>query len=238
MPAASTATPPADDFDGQGTSFGLIQWNFGQNTLGPLLRKMKAAHATSFAGCFGQNADYDTLKQALDDNKQADQLAWARGLIKDDKAAWRAAFRAIGAVDAFNRIQRTEAAAQYHPKVQKALASLRALHPDLLTTVALRSYAALFDLCVQQNSLDKALAAIKQRCADAPPATQRALLEIAVVERGKKASSEWVSDCVSRRMGILSGQAWESTEHDITKKRDNPQYSLITDNGDRPVTGL
>ena len=38
----------AGDFDGQGTSFGLIQWNFGQNTLGPLLKKMIAADATSF----------------------------------------------------------------------------------------------------------------------------------------------------------------------------------------------
>lgn len=94
------------------------------------------------------------MKQALDDNQQADQLAWARGVIKDNKAAWREGFRAIGAVDAFNRIQRTEAAAQYHPSVLKALASLRALCPDLLTSVEFRSYAALFDLCVQQNSLD------------------------------------------------------------------------------------
>ena len=46
----------ADDFDGQGTSFGLIQWNFGQNTLGPLLKKMKTANATGFAGCFGEKA--------------------------------------------------------------------------------------------------------------------------------------------------------------------------------------
>jgi hypothetical protein len=228
----------ADDFDGQGTSFGLIQWNFGQNTLGPLLKKMKAANATRFAGCFGEKADYDTLNKALDDNKQADQLAWARAVIEDNKAAWRETFRALGAVDAFNRIQRTEAAAQYHPKAVRALKSLRALHPDLLTGVEFRSYAALFDLCVQQNSLDKAMAVIKQRCKDEPPTTQRGLLEIAVVERGKKASSAWASDCISRRMGILSGGAYESTEHEITKKRANPQYSLITDHGEQPVTGL
>ena len=74
---------------------------------------------------------------------------------------------------------------------------------------------ALFNLCVQQNSLDKALAVIKQRCKHEPPTTQRGLLEIAVVERGKKASSDWASDCISRRMGILSGGACESTEHEL-----------------------
>lgn len=79
---------------------------------------------------------------------------------------------------------------------------------------------------------------IKQRCKDGPPTTQRGLLEIAVVERGKKALPDWASDCISRRMGILSGGAYKSTEHGITKQRENPQYSLITDHGDQPVTGL
>ena len=79
---------------------------------------------------------------------------------------------------------------------------------------------------------------IKQRCKDGPPTTQRGLLEIAVVERGKKALPDWASDCISRRMGILSGGAYKSTEHGITKQRENPQYSQITDHGDQPVTGL
>lgn len=61
----------ADDFDGQGTSFGLIQWNFGSDTLGPLLKKMLDKDATAFAACFGDDADYDTLKKALTDEKKS-----------------------------------------------------------------------------------------------------------------------------------------------------------------------
>ena len=39
-------------------------------------------------------------------------------------------------------------------------------------------------------------------------------------------------------MGSLCGGAYEITDHEITGKRENPQYSLINDHGDRPVTGL
>ena len=52
----------ADDTDYQATSYGLIQWNFGQGTLGPLLKKMLNQDPTAFAGCFSTGADYDTLK--------------------------------------------------------------------------------------------------------------------------------------------------------------------------------
>jgi hypothetical protein len=67
----------ADDFDGQGTSFGLIQWNFGQNTLGPLLNKMLKQNSIKFANCFSPEADYETLKAALVANNQNNQLKWA-----------------------------------------------------------------------------------------------------------------------------------------------------------------
>ena len=39
-------------------------------------------------------------------------------------------------------------------------------------------------------------------------------------------------------MGSLCGGAYESTDHEITGKRENPQYRLITDHGGRPVAGL
>lgn len=228
----------AGDFDGQGTSFGLIQWNFGQNTLGPLLKLMLAADATAFAGCFGDHADYATLKKALDANKQADQLAWARALQKNNKAAWTAAFTALGGVGVFNRIQREQAAAKYHPIVVGDIANLRTLSADLLKKVEFRSYAALFDMAVQQNGIAKAADEIALRVASEKPATQLALMTIAVSERGAKASSAWQSDCISRRMGILQGAAYESTLHKVTKKRGNPQFALVTDNGTKEVSGL
>jgi hypothetical protein len=227
-----------DDFDGQGTSFGIVQWNFGRNTLGPLLKKMLAKNAHAFAGCFGADADYDTLKKALDDNNQANQLKWARDLQKNKKSAWSAAFKAIGAVDEFNRIQRQQASAEYHPSVKHCVGKLRGISSDLMKSVEFRSYAALFDLCIQQGSIDKAINEIKSRVQQEKPATQLDLLKITVIERAKKADSASVSDCISRRMGILTAAVYESTENNLTKKRSNQSYGLIIAHGTKEVAGL
>ena len=228
----------ADDFDGQGTSFGLIQWNFGQNTLGPLLKKMLINDPAAFAKCFGPDADYETMKKALTDDKKDAQLKWARDLLKSHRSAWTSAFHAIGSVDSFNRIQREQAIAKYHPLAIASIASLRSLNSELMKAVEFRSYAALFDLCVQQNGLAKAWDAIKLRVKTDKPSTQLALMTIAVVERGKKASDAWVSDCISRRLGILAGGAYESKEHNVVKKRPNPQFSLIAECGGKTVANL
>lgn len=228
----------ADDFDGQGISFGLIQWNFGQDTLGPLLNKMIAKDAAVFAGCFGPTTNYAVLKTALDRSDQAAQLRWTRALQQSDNAALKAAFQAIGAVDDFNQIQREQAAAEFHPLVMQAVGQLRLIAPALMTALAFRSYAALFDLCVQQRSIAKALDAIKARVRNEKPASQADLLKIAVIERGRLANSIWQSDCISRRMGILTGAPYESTENGITKKRSNPQLSLVGQFGAAQVAGL
>lgn len=228
----------ADDFDGQGISFGLIQWNFGQDTLGPLLKKMIAKDAAAFAGCFGPTTSYAVLKSALDRSDQAAQLQWTRALQQSDNAALKAAFQAIGAIDDFNQIQREQAAAEFHPLVMQAVGQLRLFAPALLTTLAFRSYAALFDLCVQQRSIARALDAIKARVRSEKPAGQTDLLKIAVIERGRLANAIWQSDCISRRMGILTGAPYESTENGITKKRGNPQLSLVGQFGAAQVTGL
>jgi hypothetical protein len=228
----------ADDFDGQGTSFGLIQWNFGKNTLGPLLKKMLDADATAFKGCFGEDADYDTIEKAIKDGKKDDQLKWARDRIKNKRSAWKSAFEKLGEVEAFKKIQREQAAAEYHPKVVTAIEKIREMTDTLFTDVELRSYAALFDLCVQQGSIAKAETEIEKRVKDEKPTTQLALMEIVVTERALKASSEWASDCLSRRMGILTGAAYKSTENDVTKTRTNTQFSLLTQSGDKIVTDL
>lgn len=228
----------ADDFDGQGMSFGLIQWNFGQDTLGPLLEKMLELDAAAFAGCFGPDTNYAILKTALEGDDQAGQLAWARALQRSDKAAWRAAFQAVGAVDAFNAIQREQAAGEFHPLVIAAVDALRLIAPSLLGALEFRSYAALFDLCVQQRSLTRALDAIRVRGQNEQPASQRELLKIAVVERGRLANGPWRSDCISRRMGILTGAPYESTESGTTKKRTNPQLALALQFGGAQIAGL
>ena len=234
----------AGDFDGQGTSFGLIQWNFGSNTLGPLLKKMLDSDSDAFAACFGPDADFDTLNAALVAGNQADELAWARNLIQNNRAAWAAAFKGIGANDAFNAIQRQQAAAQYHPRALAVIQDCRNLGGTLLDQIEFRSYAAIFDLCVQQGSLHeangghKALDNMKQRVTNENPATQLDLMKIVVTERGLTAASAWRNDCISRRMGILLGAPFQSAEGGVSVKRQNPQFSLIGQFGTGNVQGL
>ncbi|WLI87801.1 hypothetical protein Q4S45_13755 [Massilia sp. R2A-15] len=228
----------ADDFDRQGMSFGLIQWNFGQNTLGPLLSKMLAADAAAFAGCFGPTTNFAALKSALDRGDSTAQLVWTRELQGRDKPAWRAAFQAVGSVDRFNAIQLAEAEAKFHPLTMQAVRQLRAIAPALMVALEFRSYAALFDLCVQQGGITKALEEIGTRVKNEKPATQSALLKIAVVERARLGNADFQSDCISRRMGILTGAPFESTEHGVTKKRANPQLALIAQFGAAQVAGV
>jgi hypothetical protein len=228
----------AGDFDGMGTSFGLIQWNFGQGTLGPLLKKMMDANSAAFAACFGAEADFDTLKKALTDGNKDAQLKWARALLKSHQSAWKMAFDKIGSNDEFNKIQRKEAAGEYHPLAVDAIRTIRSFSASLLAQVELRSYAALYDLCVQQHGIKNAVGAIKNRIKLEKPSTQIELMKIVVTERGLKANHKWVSDCISRRMGILTGAPFQSEEHQIVAKRKNPQFSLIAQFGNQYVSGL
>jgi hypothetical protein len=228
----------ADDFDGQGTSFGLIQWNFGSNTLGPLLKKMLDKDGTAFAGCFGEDADYDTLKKAINDGKKADQLKWARDRIKNKRTAWESAFKKIGSNDDFNKIQREQALGLYRPLAVAVIKNIRDITSTLFINVEVRSYCAIYDLCVQQEGIDNSIAEIKKRVTDEKPATQLELMKIVVTERAGKAKNQWVSDCLSRRMGILTGASYKSKEHDVTAERKNPQLSLLADSGSKYVAGL
>jgi hypothetical protein len=69
----------------------------------------------------------------------------------------------------------------------------------------LRCVCALYDLVIQQGSLDRAHAAIERRVHDEKPQDQFALVQIAVEERSRVANPQWQSDCESRRVGILKG---------------------------------
>ena len=228
----------ADDFDGMGTSFGLIQWNFGSGTLGPLLVEMLNANATAFAGCFGANANYDALKNAIISGNIGQQLSWARSLIATNRPAWKAAFVCLGSNATFDQIQHQEAISHYNGRALKVIANLRLISPALMTNVEVRSYLAIFDLCVQQNGIDNVMNAIRAKVAATPPATQLELVTIAVQQRALAAKAKYVADCMSRRMGILTGANYTATENGVTSTRQNPELALIGDLGTKFVDGL
>src|SRR5438128_7569024 len=65
------------DFDGQGISFGVLQWNLGQGSLQPLLQKINTTHPDIVESIFGQN--YAEFKAMLAAPK-SEQLEWARSI--------------------------------------------------------------------------------------------------------------------------------------------------------------
>ena len=107
-----------------------------------------------------------------------------------------------------------------------------------MANVEVRSYLAIFDLCVQQNGIDKVLDAIKAKVAAGPPATQVDLVKIAAEQRALIAKAAFVADCMSRRLGILAGKAVSFTANGVTSTRQNPQLALIGDLGTKFVAGL
>lgn len=81
---------------------------------------------------------------------------------------------------------------------------LQRLKPDVQID-HLRCICALYDLVIQQGSLNKAHDQIEERVQREDPQDQFKLVEIAVEERGKRANPRWVSDVLSRRLSILRG---------------------------------
>jgi hypothetical protein len=93
------------DFDGQGISFGVLQWNLGQGSLQPLLRKIIKAEPEIVESIFAQN--YKELNSMLAASKSK-QLDWARS-IQNLKhilnEPWNGHFKTLGRQPLFQDIQ-------------------------------------------------------------------------------------------------------------------------------------
>jgi hypothetical protein len=98
------------DFDGQGMSFGALQWNLGQGTLQPLLKRFLVEQPELAADIFGDHLD--TLRQAVGDDV-ASALAFARS-IQDARhklqEPWLTMFTNLGLRKEFQALQLASAA--------------------------------------------------------------------------------------------------------------------------------
>lgn len=216
----------AGNFDGQGMSFGIIQWNFGQGTLGPVLLAMRSADQVKFDACFDANMNFQSLLNSLNSASTISQMSWAAGVIANNNAGWKSSFKKLGEVEAFQKIQ-LDFAAKYNENIKSCVALMRELAPQLMVKVALRTYCALFDLCVQQNHLAKAEELIRTEFPTANITTQKELLVFVCRKRAEKAATVYRSDAFSRRMGIIEGHAYTATMEGITKTRANTNYGAI-----------
>jgi hypothetical protein len=102
---------------------------------------------------------------------------------------------------------------------------LRTVWPHPITD--LRCFCALFDLCTQQGSLDKAHAEIMARILSDKPKNQKEMVQIACEERAKTANGDWRATCMSRRLGILYDAPVSCTQNGKTAEVENPYFSLL-----------
>lgn len=216
------------NFDQAGLSFGPMQVNFKTGTLQELFRRFEARDESRLRACFGEL--WPEWRRVMALPSRTRQVAWADALSRGPKKAdfdrtWKAALQAVGSEPAFRAETLRYAYDTYGRKLIVALSWLRGLTPMRISNF--RCLAALYDLCVQQGSLDRAHDAIRRRVQREQPQDQFQLTRIAVEERGRKANAQWRADCVSRRLCILEREPVKVTESGQTAQRDNPNLYLL-----------
>jgi hypothetical protein len=215
----------AGNFDGAGMSWGIIQFNFGQDTLGPLLLKMRKANKEKFDSCFSENSDLNSLGSVLDDTI-AKQINWAVDMQTLHNSRWKQIFNNLASVDEFQKIQ-LESVEKYDNSAISIINWMRNQRPHLMEYIELSTFVALHDLSVQQGSIDNAKEIILEQLSNNEPKDQREFVELVVKERGATASSRWRADCISRRLGILNRKKTKVSHSGQTSERENTNFSLI-----------
>jgi hypothetical protein len=192
------------NFDGQGMSFGALQWNFGQGTLQPLLKEMLTNHRDTAATIFG--AYLDQLQQAISGSTGA-ALSFAASIQDQAKKTitdpWKQMFRSLGLTPEFQAIEVKGAAAYYGRAVK------------LCTDYGLRTgrgRALMFDICVQNGSIaDNVRALIVADFGKIPQSLSAEEVEIAKMRsvanrRAEAANPKFVEDVRRRKLCIAEGK--------------------------------
>lgn len=216
------------NFDGAGISFGPVQWNFKSNTLVPLFRMFEKADESALRACFTDEIDYAEWLKVLDLTEKQ-QIKWANDISTgrdrhDVVQPWKGYLQAVGRVEKFRAIMVEQALRKYGARLLEAVKYLQGLKPGVEID-HLRCLCSLYDLVIQQGSLNKARQAIEERVKQENPRDQFQLVGIAVEERGRKANRRWQADCVSRRLGILHGVPETVEDH----QRANIYFYMLRD---------
>ncbi|WP_102126977.1 hypothetical protein [Deinococcus planocerae] len=196
-------TNVAGSFDGQGVSFGVLQWNFGQGTLAPLLLGMEARDPGAFAAIFG--ADTAQVRAALV-GPPAAQAAFAAGLQGSGgqlQPRWKDRFVRLGLHAPYQDVQLEAAGTRL--EAAKGLAREYGL-------VTERGLALMFDIITQNGGI----AARTREAIQGAEAAERARLGrllgeierlgLIARERAAAASPRWQGDVLARKLTIVQGR--------------------------------
>ncbi len=199
------------DFDGQGLSLGVAQWNFGQGTLQPLLTQMLNNQEAVMSGIFH---DHLPEVRSMLETARAAQLTWVRGIQDPVRhqifEPWRGMFRALGRTSEFQAIQVEHAAAIHAAALQ--LCARFGVSSE-------RALALMFDIRVQNYSISAATEAVIRADFAAIPATatppniEVAKLRSIANRRAEAAGSKYAEDVRTRKLTIANGAG---TVHGVT----------------------
>ena len=191
------------DFDGQGLSFGALQWNLGQGSLQPLLHEIVDRHRPLCAGIFHEQFP---IFLAVLVSPLPEQLAWARS-VQDRQyrvlEPWRGLLKTLGRTPEFQAIQ-VRNAGHFSGRALEACSNY-GLHTE-------RATALMFDILVQNGSIsplvkaqiDKDFAALP--AADASPQAELPRLRIIAQRRAAACRREYLEDVRSRKLTIAEGK--------------------------------
>jgi hypothetical protein len=193
----------AGDFDGMGISYGVLQWSLGQRTLQPLFSDMLSAHENVMTGIFHDHLN--TLRTMLAGSRQA-QLDWARSIQDSHGHAvfepWKGLFLTLGRTPEFQAVQIVHAGRVYRDAV--GLCRRFGIHTE-------RALALMFDICVQNGTIDAAVEArIRADFAAIPANTHPLDAELArlrsIANRRAEASNpRFIEDVRARKLTIANG---------------------------------
>jgi hypothetical protein len=196
----------AGDFDGQGLSFGVVQWNLGQGTLQPLLNEMLAAHEAVLRNIFHDR--FAELQNMLAATRNV-QLQWARSIQHPQRHTifepWKGIFQALGRTPEFQTIQ------VQHAEALHAAAQNLCRRFEITSE---RAIALMFDIRVQNGSIDQATEArIRADFAGIASNDEVARLRSIAIRRAEAASPRFVEDVRIRKLTIANGRG---TVHGVT----------------------
>jgi hypothetical protein len=211
------------NFDGQGMSYGALQWNFEQGSLQPILKSMRDTYADQFKEALGPL--HQELATILDASKE-EQLRWVKNIqftrVVNGRTIWylsenwKSAFRQLGLTAGMIELEVRNARARFEIALQNCV------HFALTTE---RGAALLFDINVQNGRVD--VGGAGQRITQdygtidpklTPDAIQIARMRIIANRRADVTAEAWREDVRKRKLTIAEGKGTvHGKEYDLER---------------------
>ncbi len=192
------------DFDGQGLSFGALQWNLGQGSLQPLFQEMAEKYPSQLESICH---DYFPELKAIFTSDKDDQLAWVRSVQDQQRfilfEPWKGLLTTLGRTGEFQNIQVDTAGKLFSDA------------NDLCAEYGLwseRGVALMFDIKTQNGSISPLVKS--QIMADfahlgsdlSTDEAEEARLVIVANRRAEACNPRWIEDVRKRKLAIAQGE--------------------------------